>query len=117
MNVLSSEWNIVFVSVDYEFCSEKNEKLKAERGIDFNEIIYCMNNGGLLDVVQHHNKEKYALQQFYVVDVNGYIHLVPFVQNGDRVFLKTIFPSRKHTKKYQKQINRRKENDYEKQKS
>ncbi|MCX7121384.1 MAG: toxin [Gammaproteobacteria bacterium] len=108
MNVLGSEWNDALMSADYEFCADKNRKLKEERGIDFSEIIYCMNNGGLIDVVQHHNKEKYALQQFYVVDVDGYIHLIPFVQNGDKVFLKTIFPSRKHTRKYQKQIHRRK---------
>jgi hypothetical protein len=53
----------------------------------------------LLDVIQH-PKNKYAGQCFYVVDVDDYVYLVPFVQENDRVFLKTIFPSRKHARKY-----------------
>lgn len=55
-----------------------------------------------MDVIEHPNKEKYAGQQFYVVDVDGYVYLVPFVQEENRIFLKTIFPSRKHTKQYLK---------------
>jgi len=108
MITLGSKWKFGFMNTDYEFCPEKNVKLKEQRGIDFNEIIFYMENGGLLDVVQHHNKEKYAAQQFFVVDVQGYIHLVLFVQNGNAVFLKTIFPSRKHTKQYQKKLEGKK---------
>ena len=86
--------------MEFEYCAEKNNKLKEERGISFEEIIYLMNNGHLLDTIQHHNKDKYAERCFYVVDVDGYIHLVPFVRNESSIFLKTIFPSRKHTKIY-----------------
>lgn len=92
--------------VEYEYNAEKNGKLKKERGISFEEIIYYINNGGLLDTVEHPNQEKYAAQQFYVVDVNDYVYLVPFVQTEESIFLKTIFPSRKHTKLYLKEAQR-----------
>lgn len=88
------------MEVEFEYSAEKNIKLKEQRGISFEEIIYYINSGHLLDTVQHPNKNKYAGQQFYVVDIEGYVHLVPFVKQGNKVFLKTIFPSRKHTKKY-----------------
>lgn len=88
------------MEVFFEFCSEKNMKLKQERGISFEEIIYYIDNGFLLEIIEHPNKEKYSGQRFYVIDVEGYIYLVPFVHDGHKIFLKTIFPSRKHTKKY-----------------
>lgn len=86
--------------IEFEFNTEKNSLLKDQRGISFEEIIYYIGSGHLLDTIQHHNKNKYAGQQFYVVDVEGYVYLVPFVKENNRIFLKTIFPSRKHTKKY-----------------
>jgi len=92
------------MEIEYEYNAEKNVKLKEQRGISFEEIIYYINTGHLLDTIQHPNKNKYADQRFYVVDVDGYVHLVPFVREGDRVFLKTIFPSRKHTKKYLERV-------------
>lgn len=100
MNTLSSKWNILQMPIDYAFCPEKNNKLKNERDIDFNDIIYHIHRGGLLDIVCHHNTKKYPGQQFLIVDVHGYIYMVPFVQNNNIIFLKTIFPSRKQTKKY-----------------
>ncbi len=84
----------------YEYSIEKSRKLKEERGISFEEIIYYIENGHLIDTVRHPNETKYAGQYFYVVDVDGYVYLVPFVRQGDTIFLKTIFPSRKHTKRY-----------------
>lgn len=93
--------------IEYEYSAEKNSKLKEQRGISFDEIIYYINNGHLLDTIMHTNKNKYANQQFYVVDVEGYVHLVPFVRSGDKIFLKTIFPSRKHTKQYLEQMKNR----------
>jgi hypothetical protein len=97
---------------EYEYSPEKNVWLKEERGINFEEIIYYMNSGCLLDVIENPNKTKYSGQQFYVVDVEDYVYLVPFVQQGNRSFLKTIFPSRKHTKIYLQEMlkNRRNEN-------
>ena len=85
---------------EYDYNADKNIKLKEERGISFDEIIYYINSGHLLDTVEHPNKEKYPGQHFYVVDVDGYVHIIPFVRQDKGVFLKTIIPSRKHTKKY-----------------
>lgn len=89
---------------EYEYNAEKNIKLKKERGISFEEVIFYINNGGLLDVISHPNQDKYAHQRFYVIDVEGYIYLVPFIEENNRIFLKTIFPSRKQTKKYLERI-------------
>ncbi len=97
------------MEIKYEYNAEKNIKLKEQRGISFDEIIYYINNGHLLDTIQHQNKNKYAGQHFYVVDVDGYVYLVPFVREGERVFLKTIFPSRKHTRKYLEQVAKRRD--------
>jgi hypothetical protein len=88
------------METEYEYNAEKNSKLKSERGISFEEIIYYIENGHLLDVIEHPNQDKYASQHFYVIDVDGYVHLVPFVRTERSIFLKTIFPSRKHTKTY-----------------
>ena len=92
------------LNTEYEFDAYKNAKLKQERGISFEEIIYYINNGCLLDTIEHPNKEKYAEQQFYGVDVEDYVYLVPFVENEKHIFLKTILPSRKHTKLYLKEM-------------
>ena len=78
----------------------KNEKLKAERNISFDEIIFCIEHGLLLDILDHPNKKKYSNQRIFVVQAGDYIYLVPFVEEGNWTFLKTIIPSRKATKTY-----------------
>ncbi len=88
------------MAYEFEFDVGKNQKLKEERGISFEEIILLIEEGNLLDVVEHPNKLKYPHQQFYVLDVNDYVYLVPFVREGNKIFLKTICPSRKATKEY-----------------
>jgi uncharacterized DUF497 family protein len=86
---------------EFEFSAEKNQQLIKERGISFEDIVAALANGKLLDVIVHHNSSKYPTQEIYMVDINGYVYLVPFVRKDKRtVFLKTIFPSRKMTKKY-----------------
>ncbi len=85
----------------YEFSVEKNHLLIEERGICFEEIISALNNGKLLDTIDHHNVTKYPNQKIYIVEVNNYVYLVPFVRRDKQtVFLKTIIPSRKVTKNY-----------------
>jgi uncharacterized DUF497 family protein len=79
---------------------EKNEQLRAERGISFEEILFHVENGDILDVLEHPNQERYEGQRILVVAVGDYVHLVPFVEENEEVFLKTIIPSRKATKKY-----------------
>lgn len=101
------------IEIEYQYRAEKNIKLKEERGISFDEIIYYIENGHLLGTIKHPNEDKYAGQNFYVVDVDGYVYLVPFVRKSNTVFLKTIFPSRKPTKQYLEEIAKRRGKSYE----
>lgn len=80
--------------------NEKNAKLKKDRKISFEDIIYYIENGQLLAIIDHPNKEKYSHQQMYVVNVSDYVYLVPFVEDDNEVFLKTIIPSRKATRDF-----------------
>ena len=79
---------------------EKNETLKAGRGISFEEIVFHIERGDLLDILEHPRPERYQGQRVFVVRVGDYAYLVPFVEDEVAVFLKTIIPSRKATKKY-----------------
>ncbi len=79
---------------------EKNEQLRGERGISFEEILSHIENGDILDILKHPNQTRYEGQHLFVVAVNDYVHLVPFIEDEKEVFLKTIIPSRKATKKY-----------------
>ncbi len=78
----------------------KNEKLRALRGISFEEIVYHVERGDVLDILEHPNQRRYVGQRIFVVRVEDYAYLVPFVESEVEVFLKTIIPSRKATKKY-----------------
>lgn len=84
----------------YNWNVEKNEQLIAERGVSFEEIVFYIENGGLLDEIAHPNAQDYAHQRVFVVAVENYVHLVPYVENDGEYFLKTIIPSRKFTKIY-----------------
>lgn len=88
------------MDIIYKFDAQKNAKLKKERGISFDEVIFYIEQGGLIDVIEHPNRKKYSGQRIYIIDVNAYIYLVPFYREGNEICLITIFPSRKHTKKY-----------------
>ena len=79
---------------------EKNKRLKEERNISFEEIIFCIKNNGLLKIIEHPNRDKYSNQKMYVLECKDYFYLVPFVETENEVFLKTIIPSRKVKKKY-----------------
>jgi argonaute-like protein implicated in RNA metabolism and viral defense len=78
----------------------KNETLKYERGISFEEMILAIETDGLLDELAHPNPEKYPNQRVLVVALDGYAYLVPYVEELDYYFLKTIIPSRKATRDY-----------------
>ena len=84
----------------FDWDENKNESLKKERGVTFEEIVFLIENDGLLAVEDHPNQKKYPGQKIYVVCIDGYAYLVPFVEKDNRVFLKTIIPSRKATRKY-----------------
>lgn len=90
---------------DYEYSDDKNQYLIQERHISFEEGIAALNDGQLLDIVEHPNRNKYKNQKMYVVQINDYVYLVPFVKKDSKTdFLKTIFPSRKAKKQYIKNM-------------
>jgi uncharacterized DUF497 family protein len=86
----------------FSWNDEKNALLKGERQVSFEEIVLYIEMGCLLDVLEHPNQEKYKGQKIFVVQVDDYVYLVPFIETDDEVFLKTIIPSRKATRKYLK---------------
>lgn len=85
----------------YVWDEEKNHKLKTERGISFEEVVFCIEGGCVLDVIGHSSR-KYSNQKIYVIQIGGYVYMVPFVKEESVTVLKTIIPSRKLTKKYLK---------------
>ncbi len=87
--------------------SDKNMSLKSERGISFEETLVSISTGGLLDVVEHPNKERYPNQRIFVIHIRDYVYLVPFIETEKEIFLKTIIPSRSATKRYIKEAKSR----------
>ena len=85
----------------YNWNPEKDEELRAGRGISFDDIVQAIQNGSLLDDVNHPNTEKYSHQRLLIVEIDSYAYVVPYVieDNGIK-FLKTIYPSREATKEY-----------------
>jgi len=86
----------------FSWNQEKNELLKSERQISFEDVVFHIGQGFLLDALEHPNREKYKGQRVFVVQIEEYAYLVPFVEDEHEIFLKTIIPSRKATKKYLK---------------
>ncbi len=82
----------------FRWSPAKNETVKAERGLSFESIVVAVEAGGLLDILAHPNQGKYPRQRVLVVECDSYAYLVPFVEEGDYFFLKTIIPSRKATR-------------------
>jgi hypothetical protein len=91
---------ILLIMDYYKWDNQKNEGLKAERGISFQQIVMHIERGDVLDLVAHPNQKKYPGQQIIVVEINEYAYLVPFVESSEGKFLKTIIPSRKATRDY-----------------
>ena len=85
---------------------DKNDELKAERGVSFEEVVLAIEADGLLDVVRHPNSGKYPNQLVLIVALDGYVLLVPFVEETEYYFLKTVIPSRKATRDYLLRSNR-----------
>ena len=79
---------------------QKNEQLKRARGVGFEDVVFHIEAGDELDVLEHPHPERYPNQKISVVQIDNYVYLVPFVESDTEVFLKTIYPSRKATKQY-----------------
>ncbi len=85
---------------DFDWDNSKSILLKRTRNVSFEEVVFHIQNGGLLTKLDHPNPGKYAKQQIFIVRINNYIYSVPFVETKDKYFLKTIIPSRKYTRLY-----------------
>jgi uncharacterized DUF497 family protein len=84
----------------FSWSAEKNESLKRERGVSFEEVVFHIERGDLLDILEHPNQERYPGQRMFVVKVGEYAYLVPVVESENEVFLKTVIPSRRATGTY-----------------
>ena len=89
------------MSIGFDWNTRKNEQLIQQRGISFEAVVSAIDQGGLVDVLEHPNQNRYPGQLIYVVEIDEYIHLIPFLTQDDGTrFLKTIIPSRKATRDY-----------------
>ena len=79
---------------------EKNSLLKKTRNVSFEDVENAIMNDQLLDIIPHHNQDKYSHQELMIVKIQNYTYYVPFVMMEDGIFLKNIIPSRKYHKKY-----------------
>ncbi len=84
----------------FRWDNEKNELLKKNRGVCFEQVVLLMEREDVLDTMEHPNQDKYPGQKIAIVKINDYAYLVPYVQENEEVFLKTIIPSRKATDQY-----------------
>ena len=94
----------MFKNKTIRYSLEKNEVLKKNRNISFEDVILALKDGYLLDDIEHPNKDRYPNQNIFIIliAVKNYVYLVPYVEDETSIFLKTIIPSRKMNKKYNK---------------
>ena len=92
----------MFKNKSLMYSYKKNELLRKERGIGFEDVILSIENGDLLDDISHPSKEKYPNQDIFIVfiRIKDYVYLVPYIENENEIFFKTIIPSKKMNKKY-----------------
>jgi len=86
----------------FSWNEEKNELLKDERQVSFEDVVFHISQGFLLDILEHPNQDKYKGQRIFVVEIDEYAYLIPFIEDEREIFPKTIIPSRKATRKYLK---------------
>ncbi len=84
----------------YDWNDDKNDLLRKSRGVSFERVVLAIVSGDLVDRVRHPNTEKYPNQRIFLVKIEEYIYSVPYVEDDEKIFLKTVIPNRKATKKY-----------------
>ena len=85
---------------DIDWNEDKNNKLKQDRGIGFEDVVLAMSEKRILADIPHYNQKKYKKQKILILEINNYAYVVPYVIEGEKMFLKTIYPSRTATKLY-----------------
>ncbi len=84
----------------FRWSDDKNEQLKAQRQVSFQQVLQAIQAKQVLDIIEHPDQTKYSSQRIFIIAMNEYVYLVPFVEDDEVIFLKTIIPSRKMKKKY-----------------
>ncbi|MCP5515468.1 MAG: DUF4258 domain-containing protein [Spirochaetales bacterium] len=84
----------------FDWDENKNRELRKTRNISFEDVLFLIEKGDIMDIVENPNQEKYPRQKYFILELNNYIYYVPFAEDDEKIFLKTIIPSRKYTKKY-----------------
>ena len=89
----------------FAWSPEKKAQLISDRELCFEAVVVAIEAGELLDVLEHPKQDRYPGQRILVVRIDGYVHLVPYVEAADHLFLKTIIPSRKAQRDYETNTN------------
>lgn len=84
----------------FDWNDEKNKILKKLRGVSFEQVELAIESGDLIDRIKHPNQEKYSNQKIFLVKIENYIYSVPYVEDDEKIFFKTIIPNSKARKKY-----------------
>ena len=84
----------------FDWNDEKNEMIKKTRGVSFEQVELAIASGDFLDRLKHHNPTKYPNQKVFLVKIEDYVYSVPYIEDDEKIFLKTIIPNSKATKKY-----------------
>lgn len=94
----------------FDYSEEKNQILKRERNVGFEDIINAIESGGLIENKRHPNQKRYLGQKLFIVKINAYVYVIPYVLDRKRqvYFLKTLYPNRKLTKQYLKSYEKEK---------
>jgi hypothetical protein len=87
----------------YEWSTEKSKQLKIRYGISFEEILKEIKQGNVLQTISHPNQKRYPSQKIMIIRIVDYIYAVPYKEDEQKRFLKTLYPSRKLTKKFLKE--------------
>ena len=85
---------------EYDWMPDKDEWLRRNRGVSFDDVVYHLEHGVFLADIPHPNQERHPGQRLYVVHIDEYVYLVPFYRDGDVESLRTVYPSRKYTRDY-----------------
>ena len=88
------------MSINFKWNLENNKSLMKDRGVCFEDVVTTIYEDKIIDTIKHPNKEKYPDQSIYIVELMGYVWMVPYVKNDDEIYLKTIIPNRKMYKHY-----------------
>lgn len=84
----------------FDWDEDKDRELRLTRNISFADVLFYIEKNEIIDIVENPDQKKYPGQKYFILKIIDYIYYVPFVEDKNKIFLKTIIPSRKYTRKY-----------------